>query len=827
MKKWMVGILLLGFCCTVQADLVSQWKLDGNTFDSIGSNHGTILDPPLTYVAGAPKGAEPGGKAGQFDGVVRVNVGQDASLQSQTAVSFSCWIKVEEELSDAWQHMWRQNTSGKPRTLFAVGTWAGDEGLWLGVRTDTTGYTELVGTVTDAQMRDGNWHLAVATYDSSVSGTDNMFLYWDDAVVGSMEIAGSIVTTNRDATIGGVVGGTEPFIGGIDDFRVYNNALTLEEVQQIYRGVAIVITETDGSTDVTEGGATDTYDITIFGQYSGHDVSVQVSPGPQLDVGAGVDTPINLNFTSNPSDPNNWTVHTVTVTAYDDSVSEADHIGVISHLSSSSDPNFSGLTKQLTVNIADNDGSAVLSKTTASVSEDGAQDQYSIHLEGSPPASDVILTINTTDQAGVDIHVLTFNSGNYMTPQIVTIAAIDDNMEEGTHQTTFTHTLTGDAAYAGLPVDDMVVTITDNDMPAPDLIAQWKFDGDMTDATGNGHDGSPNGDPNYIAGAPYGDDPGGQALNVDVSGQGCVVPHDAALKPLNGITLAAWIKPDVYLGDPWQNIIRKEDGGSGRYLFEIGAYGGSEGVWLGLVIGGAYRENVGPVDPAVLTDGQWHHVAGTYDGSAMKIYFDGEEKFSANYSGTLGQSGTAPLRIGFYGSTEFFDGGIDDVRIYNYGLSVREIQALMSLRASNPDPANGAVEVETSKVLSWTAPAGISSPTYNVYVDTDFTKVDLVDPSGQVQQQSIGQSGVSFDPSPDLDVQSDIFWRVDVTDGPTTYPGVIWHFDTKIICNDAFPLRGDISSPSGKPDCRVDLYDFARMAAEWLQCNQIPLSRCQ
>jgi len=655
-----------------------------------------------------------------------------------------------------------------------------------------------------------------------------MFLYWDGVEVSSMEHSGTIITVDRDGTIGGRVNGVEPFIGGIDDFRIYDHALTPEEVLEIYKAASIKIIETGDSTDVVEGGATDTYDLTIFGQYGGHDVSIQVSPGPQLDVGAGVDTPINLNFTSNPSDPNNWTVHMVTVTAFDDSVSEADHTGTISHLASSSDPNFNGLTAVLTVNIADNDGSAVLNKNTASVSEDGDQDQYTIHLEGSPPTTDVVLTITTTDQAGVDLHVLTFNSGNYMMPQTVTIAAIDDDDEEGEHQTIFTHTLTGDSTYAGLPVDDMVVTITDNDQPAPGLIAQWKFDGDMTDATGNGYDGSPNGDPNYVPGAQYGDDSGGQALNLDGTGQGCVVSHDAALKPLHGITLAAWIKPDVYLGDPWQVIIRKDDGGGGRYLLELGEWAGSDGIWLGLVIGGSYREHVAAVDPAILTDGQWHHVAGTYDGSTMRIYFDGEEKFSANYSGTLGQAGTTPLRIGFI-SGEPFEGGIDDVRIYDYGLGAREIQALMSPRASNPDPANGAVEVEVSKVLGWTAPAGLSNPTYNVYVDTNFTKLDLVDPSGQVEYQSIGQSGVSFDPSPDLDVQSDIFWRVDVTDpaGPTTYPGLIWHFDTKIICNDAFPLRGDISSPSGKPDCRVDLYDFAAMAAEWMQCNQVPLSECQ
>jgi len=166
----------------------------------------------------------------------------------------------------------------------------------------------------------------------------------------------------------------------------------------------IEITETGGSTDVVEGGATDTYDITLTGRYDGEDVSMQVSPGPQLNVGNGVNTPLDLNFTRvSPSDPN-WIAHTVTVTANNDTAPEGDHTGVITHLTSSNDPNFHDLSAEITVNITDDDGSAVLSKTTASVSEDGAQDQYTIHLEGSPPPTDVVVAITTTDQAGTDKH---------------------------------------------------------------------------------------------------------------------------------------------------------------------------------------------------------------------------------------------------------------------------------------------------------------------------------------------------------------------------------------------------------------------------------------
>jgi len=655
----------------------------------------------------------------------------------------------------------------------------------------------------------------------------------DDQLPGSLDIAGGtlILDGEWDASHEWVVAGYITAYGGAGAL-----AFDYDGSKTTITASSLEIIETGGSTDVIEGGANDTYDITLPGLHDGKDASVTVSPGPQLDVGNGVDTPLVLpTFTRvSPSDPN-WTTETVTVWAYDDMDPEGDHTGVINHLSSSDDPNFDGMTGQVIVNITDNDGEVVLSKTTASVSEDGAQDQYTIHLEGAVPTTNVVVTITTTAQADVDQSVLTFNGGNYTTPQTVTISAIDDEDDEvSEHQTVFTHAVTGDPLYDGAPVDNMTVTITDND-PAQALLAQWKLDGDLTDASGNGHDGTVVGnhwgDPNYISGAPFGDDPGGQSLDLDGTGtgQGFTVPHDDALKPLREISLCAWLNSDAYLGDPWQNIIRKNDGGTGRYLLEIGETGGIDGLWFGLVTSTGYHEYGASLDPNLLMDSQWHHLAATYDGSAMKIYFDGVEKFSTPVSGTLG-GGTQSIDVGqryLGGNYENIDGALDDVRIYNYGLSPREIQALMSTRAWNPDPTNGASGVPIEKVLGWSAPLGIINPTYNVYADTKFSKVDAVNPSGQVEYESTSQSPTSFDPIPDLDFASDVFWRVDVTDpaGPTTYVGQVWHFTT-VVPACVPPLLGDITGPEGQPDCIVDLLDFAALAADWLACNWNAPSLC-
>jgi len=85
----------------------------------------------------------------------------------------------------------------------------------------------------------------------------------------------------------------------------------------------------------------------------------------------------------------------------------------------------------------------------------------------------------------------------------------------------------------------------------------------------------------------------------------------------------------------------------------------------------------------MLTTGSWYHVAGVYDASAhtLKLYLNG-----ADNSGTLSggpvtgsiKNSTANALIGARsgGSTEGFNGTLDEVRIYNRALTAAEISAL-------------------------------------------------------------------------------------------------------------------------------------------------------
>ena len=107
----------------------------------------------------------------------------------------------------------------------------------------------------------------------------------------------------------------------------------------------VTVTESGGSTAVTEGGATDTYTVVLTSEPTGN-VTITPAPGSQLTV-----SPASLTFTAS-----NWNVpQTVTVTAIYDSVAQGTRIQTITNAASSADPGYNGLgVASVNVTITDN-----------------------------------------------------------------------------------------------------------------------------------------------------------------------------------------------------------------------------------------------------------------------------------------------------------------------------------------------------------------------------------------------------------------------------------------------------------------------------------------
>lgn len=202
------------------------------------------------------------------------------------------------------------------------------------------------------------------------------------------------------------------------------------------------------------------------------------------------------------------------------------------------------------------------------------------------------------------------------------------------------------------------------------LVGLWSFEEgeDPTiayDSSGNNNDGT------IYGGAIYNPDQwGGQALSFDGIDDYVKVLDLSTLEPTT-ITVETWVKN---FGNPgiFKYIISKvydaKLGSYSSYAFYTGGSGG-----LRFYIGSASASWVGSPDAgAILWDGNWHHIAGTYDGSMVRLFVDGEEVgMGTSATPTIAYDG-GNLYIGYYGPyayPTYFPGLIDEVRIYDYVLS--------------------------------------------------------------------------------------------------------------------------------------------------------------
>ena len=202
------------------------------------------------------------------------------------------------------------------------------------------------------------------------------------------------------------------------------------------------------------------------------------------------------------------------------------------------------------------------------------------------------------------------------------------------------------------------------------LIGHWTFDslgdGVLSDSSAVGLDASVRGDVSLEDGV------FGAAGRL--KGRPVIrIKANEVFTDLRAITISAWVSPTELSG--YREIFRKEDGDR-RILFSF--QGGGSILSLGLnVAGSGYEELDAAVQPASLTDLQWHHVAGTFDGRNMRVYLDGLEIGLRKKPGRIVSGGGADAFIGSSGGGgEFFQGGIDDVRIFSVALTGDRIAGL-------------------------------------------------------------------------------------------------------------------------------------------------------
>lgn len=151
------------------------------------------------------------------------------------------------------------------------------------------------------------------------------------------------------------------------------------------------------------------------------------------------------------------------------------------------------------------------------------------------------------------------------------------------------------------------------------------------------------------------------------------------VSPLNitgdEITVSCWVKIASTTAE--KKVIAKwsDSAGAFSYLLTIGT--GSNDIPLFVINTGS---NAVATATTNLVVGTWYHIVGTYDGVDVKIYVNGVEEGSTARTGNL-TSTTAPVRIGVGSgatSEEPTDGTVDDIRIYDRGLSPEEILTIFA-----------------------------------------------------------------------------------------------------------------------------------------------------
>jgi hypothetical protein len=183
-----------------------------------------------------------------------------------------------------------------------------------------------------------------------------------------------------------------------------------------------------------------------------------------------------------------------------------------------------------------------------------------------------------------------------------------------------------------------------------------------------------------------------------------------------------------------------------------------------------------------VSTGQWAHLILVQNGADVSCYVNGVLENSVSGVAAPVISNPDNAEIGSYrsGYNNFFDGTIDDVRIYDRALSAEEIEQIFQYGeiyiAFNPDPINGATVVDTNAILSWWP--GKYAASHNVYFGTDYNDVNDANTSSSVYMGNFDTN--SWDPC-GLDLFTTYYWRIDEVNSPNLWKGNVWSFNTKPV----------------------------------------------
>jgi len=252
------------------------------------------------------------------------------------------------------------------------------------------------------------------------------------------------------------------------------------------------------------------------------------------------------------------------------------------------------------------------------------------------------------------------------------------------------------------------------------LVSNWEAEGDYTDSV-DGNNGTPT---NENAGSEFTTGKIGQGFDLDGNNDYVLIGDKANLEFGTGdFSVAAWVKTSFIGGTFGDFIISKiSTGTDAQYSLQYRA--GTDGTATFFV----QRSSDGDIaianSPCSIADGQFHHLVGVRQGTTAMLYLNGILVGTGNSINLItSDSSNAVVIGGRVGTTNdpYFNGIIDDVRIFDHALSAQEVQALAGISTGCPGsdfPVGGefigidaaAVLVAgTHSVAAWMIPVIVSA----------------------------------------------------------------------------------------------------------------------
>lgn len=212
-------------------NLISYWKLDGNSTDDPGTNDGT--DTNITYDNSYGKinqGASFNGTSSKID------TGATAFLEGIGAFSYSFWLYRITGSANFEGYLVKFEDSSKTIDVINAGTFGGVDDIFVRIG---TGANQAYCYTTGNFITAGAWHHVVVVFDGSqATNATKLKVYIDgDTTPKTLTFAGANIPATTPAINVNLIFGlyqTTYFEGYMDEIGIWTRAISSTEVSQLY-----------------------------------------------------------------------------------------------------------------------------------------------------------------------------------------------------------------------------------------------------------------------------------------------------------------------------------------------------------------------------------------------------------------------------------------------------------------------------------------------------------------------------------------------------------------------------------------------------------------